>query len=161
MRIAFMATSSNEYGNGGCDFALVDLTPELAALALRGITVLREQKALDPNIEETCYWAYFVDCYFDPWAESSSDQKEVEGASVAVGDILAEVQIRENEVVWIPESFLVPASRSAAAECEQISEGSIPFTAIPRHARFHVHTAEIPLATLEAAAAPSASPTCG
>jgi hypothetical protein len=35
------------------------------------------------------------------------------------------------------------------------------FTAIPKHASFRVHTAEIPLAMLEAAAALSASRTCG
>ncbi len=63
--------------------ALVDLTPELAAVALRRITALREQKELDPDIDETYYWAYFVDCYFDPWAESSVDEKEVEGTGVA------------------------------------------------------------------------------
>ena len=56
MRIALMVTSSNEHCNGGCEFALVDLTPELAALAVRRITALREQKDLDPDIDETYYW---------------------------------------------------------------------------------------------------------
>ena len=88
MRIALMVTSNNEHCNGGCEFALLDLTAELAALALRRITALREQKDLDPDIDETYYWAYFVDCYFDPWAESSVDDKKVEGAGVAVGDML-------------------------------------------------------------------------
>jgi hypothetical protein len=38
MQIALMVTSSNEHCNGGCDFALLDLTAELAALAVRRIT---------------------------------------------------------------------------------------------------------------------------
>ena len=50
MRIALKVTSSNEYFNGGCEFALVDLNSELASLALRRIAVLREQKNLDPDI---------------------------------------------------------------------------------------------------------------
>jgi hypothetical protein len=50
MRIALKVTSSNEYCNGGCEFAVVDLSPELAALALRRIGTLREQKNLDPDI---------------------------------------------------------------------------------------------------------------
>ncbi len=70
MRIALMVTSNNEHCNGGCEFALLDLTAELAALALRRITALREQKDLDPDIDETYYWAYFVECYFDPWGPS-------------------------------------------------------------------------------------------
>jgi hypothetical protein len=40
MRIALKVTSSNEKCNGRCEFALVDLTSELAALALRKAIVL-------------------------------------------------------------------------------------------------------------------------
>ena len=98
----------------------MDLTPELAALAVRRITALREQKDLDPDIDETYYWAYLVDCYFDPWAESSVDDKKVEGTGVAVRDMLEELQIEEKEVVCVPESFLVPPSQSAAVECEEM-----------------------------------------
>ena len=50
MRIALKVSSTNEYCDGGCEFALVDLTPELATLALRRIATLREQKSLDPDI---------------------------------------------------------------------------------------------------------------
>ena len=33
MRIILKVSSSNEHCNGGCDFALLDLTPELAGLS--------------------------------------------------------------------------------------------------------------------------------
>lgn len=114
MRIALKVTSSNECCNGGCEFALVDLTAELATLALRRIAALREQKNLDPDIDETYYWAYFVDCYFDPWAETSNDGKEFEGTSSAVADMLEELQIEAKELACVPENFLVPASQCAA-----------------------------------------------
>jgi hypothetical protein len=157
MRIALKVTSSNEYCNGGCEFALLDLNPELASLALRRIAVLREQKNLDPDIDETYFWAYFVECYFDPWADSSDDAKESEGASSAVGDILDDLDIEGNEVVCVPENFQVPPSQCAIVECEQIivREDGISFTAIPRHASLRVQTAEIPITMLEAAAAPA------
>jgi hypothetical protein len=53
MRIVLKVSSNNEYCDGGCEFALVDLTPELAALPLRRVAVLREQKSLGPDIDET------------------------------------------------------------------------------------------------------------
>jgi sulfur carrier protein ThiS len=158
MRIILKVSSNNEYCNGGCEFALVDLTSELAALALRRVAVLREQKSLDPDIDETYYWAHFAHCYFDPYADLAIGEKEAEGASVAVEDLLDELQIEENEIVCVPESFRVPPSQVAGVECEQmiVRQDSIAFTAIPKHASFHVQTAEIPLAMLEAAAGPSA-----
>ena len=75
MRVVLKVTSSNENYNGGCEYALLDLTPDLASLALRRIAVLKEQKNLDPDIDETYYWAYFVDCYFDPWARVGGGRK--------------------------------------------------------------------------------------
>jgi len=53
MRIILKVSSSYVYCDGGCDFALVDLTPELAVLALGRIATLRGQKNLDPDIAET------------------------------------------------------------------------------------------------------------
>ena len=50
MRVVLKVTSSNENYNGGCEYALLDLTPDLASLALRRIAVLKEQRNLDPDI---------------------------------------------------------------------------------------------------------------
>jgi hypothetical protein len=161
MRIVLKVSSSNEHYDGGCGFALVDLTPELAALALQRIAALREQKTLDPNIDETSYWAYFVACYFSAYASLAIDDTDIEGTSVSMGDMLDNLQIEEKEVVTVPECFQVPSSRVAAVECEKmlVSEGSIAFTAIPKHASFRVHTVEIPLPMLEAALAITPSTT--
>ena len=110
---------------------------------------------------ETYYWAYFVDCYFSPYADLAIGEKVVEGASVAVGDMLDDLHIEEKEVVCVPESFGVPPTQIAAVECEQmiVGQDSIAFMAIPKHASYRVQTVEIPLAMLEAAAATSASTT--
>ena len=158
MHILLKVTSSNEYCDGGCDFALVHLTPELAALALQRIAALRDQKALDPNIVETYYWAYFAACYFSPYAGLAIDDEE--GMSFAVGNMLDQLQIEEREVVHVPEIFQVPSSQIAAM-CEKmiVREASIAFTAIPKHASFYVQTVEVPITVLEAALAINRSTT--
>ena len=155
MRIVLKVSSSNEHYGGGCGFALVDLTPELAALALQRIAALREQKILDPNVDEVYYWAYFVVCYFSPYASLAIDDQEVEGTCIASGDKLDNLQMEEKEVVTVPECFQVPSSQIAAVECEKmlVRSSSIAFTAIPKHGSFCVHTVEVPLPTLEAALA--------
>ena len=159
MRILLKVTSSNEYCDGGCEFALVDLSPELAALALQRIAALRDQMTLDPNIDQTSYWAYFVACYFSPYAGLAIDHQEVEGTCIGLGDLLGSLQIEEREVVHVPEIFQVPSSQIAAVECEKmlVRADSIAFTAIPKHASFHVQTVEIPITVLEAALAISPS----
>ena len=161
MRILLKVSSSNEYCDGGCEFALVDLTPELAALALQRIAALRDQKTVDPNIVETYYWAYFAACYFSPYAGLAVDDMEAEGASIPLGDLLHELQIEDKEIVCAPASFQVPPGLVAAVECEQmiVYEASIAFTAIPKHASFYVQTVEIPVTMLEAALAFSPSAT--
>ena len=110
MRIVLKVSSSNEYCDGGSEFALVDLSQELAALALQRIAALREQKTLDPNIDAAHYWAYFAACYFSPYAGLAIDDEE--GMSFAVGDMLDQLQIEEREVVHVPEIFQVPRVRS-------------------------------------------------
>jgi hypothetical protein len=66
MRVALRVSSSYEYWDGGCEFVLVEVTPELAALALRRIAALRAQKPVDPDIDEAYYWTSCVECYFSP-----------------------------------------------------------------------------------------------
>jgi len=113
MRIVLKVSSNNEYCDGGCEFALLDLTPELAALALGRIATLREQKSLDPDIIETFYWAYFAE-YFSPWADLASSAEEVEGTSATLEGTLDELPIEEKEIVCVPETFQVSPRHVAA-----------------------------------------------
>src|ERR1039458_6580909 len=119
MRIILKVSSSNEHCNGGCEFALLDLTPELARLALRRIATLREQKSLDPDIEETYYWAYFAE-YFSPWKDPASPGEEVEGTGMRLEEMLDELAIEEKEIACVPETFQVPPHQIAAVECQQM-----------------------------------------
>ena len=159
MRIILKVSSSNEHCNGGCDFALLDLTPELARLAVGRIATLREQKSLDPDIDEVYYFAYFAE-YFSPWEDPASSAGEFEGTGMTLEEMLDELAIEEKEIACVPETFQVPPHQIAAVECQQmvVRLDSIVFMAIPKHASFYVQTVELPLAMIEAAAATKTSP---
>ena len=153
MRIVLKVSSNNEHCNGGCEFALVDLTPEFAALALKRIATLKEQKNLDPDIVESDYWANFAE-YFSPWEGIASHGEDPEGTMVPLEEMLDELPTEEEEIVCVPETFQVSPHQVAAVECPQmVVRDSIAFMAIPKHASFYVQTVEVPLAMLEAAAA--------
>jgi len=61
MKLLLRVTSSNEYCDGGCEYAAVDLTCELANVALRRIQVLKEIKKNDELVYETYYCYFFRD----------------------------------------------------------------------------------------------------
>lgn len=92
-------SSSNEHWDGGCEFALVEVTPELAAPTLRRIAALRAQKALDPEIDETYYWTSCVGCYFSPWITQEDAGAEVEAACLAAAERLCEGQNEETGLI--------------------------------------------------------------
>ena len=160
MRIVLRVSSSNEHCNGECEFALLDLTPELARLAIGRIATLREQKNRDPDIDEVYYWAYFAE-YFSPWEDLASPGNEREGTKVMLEGMLDELSIEEKEIVYVPETFQVPPQLIARVECEQMVArlDSIVFMATPKHASYYVQTVELPLAMLEAATVTGTSPT--
>jgi hypothetical protein len=153
MRVALGVSSSYEHWDGGCEFALIEVTPELAALALRRIAALRAQKPVDPDIDEAFYWTSCVKCYFSPWMTPDEAEADVEAACVAVADSLWEVQTEDNGLVEVPDGFKVPSCQIAAVECQQmiVRQDAIAFSAIPKHAGFYFQTAEIPPGMLEAA----------
>lgn len=156
MRVALRVSSSNEHSDGGCEFALVEVTPGLAGLALRRIAALRAQKSVDPDIDETYCWTSCVECYFSPWITREGAEAEAEAACLAVAESLCEGQSNGNQVVEVPDGIKVPFCQIAAVECQQmiVRVDSIALSAIPKHASFYVQTAEIPLAMLKAVLVP-------
>jgi hypothetical protein len=153
MRVALRVSSSYEHWDGDCEFALVEVTPELAALALRRIAALRAQKSVDPEIDERYYWTFCVGCYFSPWIAPEDAGAEVEAACPAVAERLC-----DDGVIEVPGSFQVSSCQIAAVECQQmiVRQAAMAFSAIPKHASFYVQTAEIPVAMLDAALGPPA-----
>jgi hypothetical protein len=152
VRVVLKVSSGSPHWNGDCDYAIVDLVPEVAALALRRIGAPREQQAADPQLNESYFWDSHA-AYFSPWlgAESAPDSGD------EPGETLEMLQVDAREVVEAPEDFEVAESQFARVDCEQmiVRKGGIAFAAIPKHGDFHVSTAEIPMEWLESAAHPT------
>lgn len=154
MQVVLKVWSSNPDHHGGCDFGLVEITPDLAKLALRRIEVLREQKALDSAVDETYYWDSAAN-FFSPWAGPAAGTTESEAACLKLEEELDLLEIDRHEVVTASGDFSVPQSHIARVECVQmvVREEGIAFTAIPRHSDSYVTTAEISQYALEQATA--------
>ncbi len=153
MKLLLRVSSNNQYCDGGCEFAAVDLTRELASIALRRIQVLKEYKKNDESVYETYYWAFHAE-YFSPWADVTSVPENVRTAMQPMPGIMETLEVEEKEVATAPDDFEVVEAQIAAVECEQmvVREDGIAFLAIPKHCDFYVTTAEIPVSVLQEAA---------
>lgn len=153
MPIILNVWSNNPFNNGGCDFAVVELTLELARLALRRIATLCEQKSLDPSVYETYYWGSEAE-YFSPWIDFASQSADTNTACSDLEKLLEEFKADGREMIMSADKFTLLESQIARVECGQmiVREDSISFTAIPKHTDFFVTTAEIPKDVVQRAA---------
>ena len=145
MRVVLKVWSSNPDYSGGCEYAAVEISEDLAKLTLRRINVLSEQKALDPSLYETYYWDSSPE-YFSPWAVRSIEPGELDESDAGLEEMLDSLEVYIKETVIAPPDFHVPESQIAAVECSQmvVRDGRIGFSALLRHTDIHVTTAEIP-----------------
>lgn len=152
MRVVLKVWGGSSQWNGGCDYAIVDLAPKLAALALRRIAVLREQQAADPQLDESYFWDSHA-AYFSLWAGGESAPDSGDGPDGS----LEKLQVDTREVVQVPEDFELAENRFARVECGRmiVRPDGIAFAGIPKHGDFHVSTAEIPIGWLERTSQPA------
>ncbi|HKS76126.1 MAG TPA: hypothetical protein VJQ82_23140 [Terriglobales bacterium] len=106
MRVLLKVWSSNPDYNGGCDYAAVEISEELAKLTLRRIHILSEQKALDPVLYETYYWHYSTE-YFSPWAVRPVEPGEIDEPVAVLEEILDSLEVDAKEMVIAPPDFRV------------------------------------------------------
>lgn len=132
----------------GCDYALIDLTPGFAKLALKRIATVKDLKQCDNDLYELQYWDYQT-VYFSPWTAQG------EGC----GDVLAEA-IEQSPTVagdWMeaPADLTIPELIIARIESPRmvVMGDGIFFVAILKHTDFIVSTGELPARALEAASA--------
>jgi hypothetical protein len=153
MKFILRVSSSNEYCDGGCELALVDMTRELASLALRRIQVLKEHKKNDELVYETYYWDFNAE-YFSLRADFTNMPEKVKTTILTVAEIVEALAVDDNELVAAPADFEVVEAQIAAVECGQmiVGDDGIAFLAIPKHCDFYVTTAEIPIPVLQVAA---------
>jgi hypothetical protein len=157
MRVLLKVWSSNPDYDGGCDYAAVEISEELAKIMLRRINVLSEQKALDCSLYETCYWDSSPE-YFSPWAAHPAEPGEIDVPAAALEEILDGLGVDTKETLIAPPDFRVSEGHIAAVECSQmiVRDDGIAFTALVRHADIYLTTAEIPREIIESALAAAA-----
>ena len=153
MKLILRVSSSNEYCDGGCEYAAVDLTRDLANIALRRIQVLKEQKKSDELVYETYYWDFNAE-YFSLRADFTNVPEKVKTATLIVAEIVEALATDDSELITAPDDFEVVEAQICTVECGQMitREEGIAFLAIPKHCDFYVTTAEIPLPLLQDAA---------
>lgn len=150
MRVVLKVWSSNPDYGAGCDYAVVDIGEEFSKLALGRINVLREQKAVDPSVNET-YYRDFSAQYFSPWDNRATQPNEVQQSGFKLEKTLEDLEVDMREVVTVPTDSRVLDSQIATVECAQmiVREEIIAFNALLRHTDIYVTTAEIPKQVLE------------
>lgn len=131
-----------------CDYAMIDLTAELARVALRRISAFNAQKAADADLIESYFWDYHAE-YFSAWNHQRADEAD------ALAAMLDGLPVVSTDVKGAPADFAIRDNLLACVECCQIivRGEAIAFIAIPKHTGCYISTAEIPLQVIEAAAA--------
>ena len=122
MRVILNVWGSSPHWNGGCDYAIVELAPELASVALRRIGTLREQQAADPQLDESYFWDSHA-AYFSPWV--GSERAPDSGDEPTVARTIEELRVDKREIVQAPEDFEVEEDQFARVECEQMIVRSV------------------------------------
>lgn len=127
-------------GSKGCEFALVDLTPELATLIMQRKTVFDSLKLTDSNLDELVYNSYAAQ-FFD-------DDYLIEEDSKSSG-----LMDQDNGFIEASADFAI-ATEPARTECDKmvIDWNGVTFRAYPKHCDWLVTTHEIDYATVEEAA---------
>ncbi|HEX5481856.1 MAG TPA: hypothetical protein VFZ08_04445 [Terriglobia bacterium] len=146
MRLISMVTSDAAH-DPECDYAVIDLTPELARVALRRINAFNVQKTADDDLIEMYFWDYHVE-YFSPWIGEKTEQAD------GLEEALTSFPRAAPDLMIAPVDFSVPESMAVRVECCRMvtREDAVAFMAIPKHTDSYVHTAEIPLHLIETAA---------
>lgn len=156
MQVVLKAWCSSPDYSVACDYAVLEITEQLAKLMLRRIKVLSEQKATDALAYETYYWDSSPE-YFSPWLNHTDPPGEVQESTVELEAMLENFEVDTREIVTAPPDFRVPESQIAAVECPQmiVRDSGVAFTALLRHTDIYVTTAEIQKDAIASVLAPA------
>jgi hypothetical protein len=146
MRLISTVTCPDEISD--CDYALIDLTPELARLGLTRIARLKEHKTRDSDLLEIYFWDFHA-LYFSPWLAEDTAEAD------ALAQMIEQLPAGSSELSVAAADFGVSEHLCARVECCQmiVREEGIAFLTIAKHTSFYISAAEIPSRLLEEAAA--------
>lgn len=138
MKYVLTAYCSEEY-NAGCDYALIDLTPELARLCLNRVAAF---KALEESDRRLSFFVYLD--YSPVWfGEFDSTLLEMIAEAAAFSD---------NSIVQV-DDLEIPDNCVQRIDTDQmyVSDNGVFWRATPKHCDIHVETPLLSVELLQAA----------
>ena len=152
--------STNPEFDGDCDYAVVQLTPELVDQIRRRVELVREAGRQDDDLYEIYFWggtAEFYDCNL-----LDTCQEAVAAAKGADSDQAAQdwlTGLEQNGHALMPPATDLAACQPQRTECDQTIVRRCPsahdpryeiaWTASPKHTDVYVTTKDLTLAALE------------
>lgn len=140
MKIVINCYSSSDENSFGCDYALLDLTPDTAQHLLS-----RHEQFMKFHAETDAYEAYWFDTqvdFFSPWGNEDGD----EPPSVKESEEVALPLEACDEYTPLPDAFVIPEKMLARTECNQViaCEEGIRFFCYPRATNVSITTRTLP-----------------
>jgi hypothetical protein len=153
-RIVLDTSSSNSDFDGDCDYAVVELTPELVDRIRRRVKLARQAGRQDNDLWEMYFWdgaAEFYDCgLVDACQQAFAADQAAQEWLTALG--------RDGHAL-VPPTANLTACQPQRTECDQMivragpssvaPEYVITWVVIPKHCDVYVTTRDLPLAALE------------
>jgi len=131
MRLLLATHSSNSEYNAECDYAILDLTKELARAILKRIVLVSKLKKDDPDLCRMSFWDYsarFIAC------GTIEDEDFMEGF---------------DDRVELPEGFDTNTSwfKQQRTDMDRmfVDEDSVYWESIPKHTDIYVETRALPV----------------
>jgi hypothetical protein len=149
MKLILKCFDNNEWSEHKAEYALLDLTPALAATMLARLLTFAHNKKIDRDLEEMRYGGAYEPTWFDLWANLADDNSALELLQELVDSDRSKDSWRmANDFVLPGNETDVEGMTQATGGSEQmvVRENSIAFCCEPKyHDSVIVETAEIPL----------------
>ena len=142
MKILLRTTSTNEHAEG-CEYAVVEITAELAKTVLTRRNLFREAQAKD-NALGSMRFSHWAPSYYDAYDLGFTDPGD---APVLNADSLSADEQRDlfdDEPVTLADDFPLPENE-ARTECDTmvIRSDGVAWSAAPKHASYYVRTSMV------------------
>jgi hypothetical protein len=150
MKVVLPCWSSHD-DTCGCDYALVDLTPDLARLVLDRVRVFRKLSASDAGLCDLRWWNCDA-VFFSPWG-SGDDPDGAQPGEVETQRVEQYLSGLDGgrEVLEVSDDLALDEEMIARTECDRmvVCDDGVSFSCIPKHTDVRISTGTIPVEMLE------------
>ena len=154
MKIVLQCWSSHD-DTCGCDYALVDLTHDLARLMLDRIRIFQQLMAKDTGVCDLRWWNCDA-LYFSPWGAGNAPD-DSQPSEKETGRMERDLSALDDgkEMMEAGDDFALGEEMEARTECDRmiVQEDGVSFSCIPKHTDVRITTGTIPVDIVKRAAA--------